>query len=99
MMLQGMRRCVLCQELPPVPAPDSGKLRETGLDGELFHCSSKEAARGVGSLSLAPPAAGLLGSLGRDMRYQGLFSPWGSLGDAEVAAVGALRTGPGLGAA
>ena len=42
---------------------------------------------------------GLLGSLGRDVQYQGLFSPWGSLGDAEVAAVGARRTAPGLGAA
>lgn len=81
------------------PCPGSGKLRETGLDGELFRRASKEAGRGVGSLSLAPPGAGLLGSLGRDVRYQGLFSPWGSSGDAEVAAAGALRTGPGLGAA
>lgn len=78
MMLRGMMKCVPCRELPPVPAPDSEKLRKTGLDGELFHYPSKEAGRGVGSLSLAPPAAGLLGSSGRDVQYQGLFSPWGS---------------------
>ena len=57
MMLQGMMKCVPCQELPPVPAPDSGKLREIGLDGELFRYSSKEAGGG-GSLSLCLSAEG-----------------------------------------
>lgn len=48
MMLQGIVKCVPLEGVPPAPAPDSGKLRETRANGELFRYSSREAEAWAG---------------------------------------------------